>query len=65
LNVVAAIALAREIGAEKAVVTVACDTGLKYVSGEPLWGVEARLHELEEFLFLRPRHDLLRVCNDV
>lgn len=33
LNVVAAIALARELGPGKTVVTVACDNGLKYMSG--------------------------------
>lgn len=33
LNVVAAIALARELGPGKTVATVACDTGLKYMSG--------------------------------
>ncbi|KAH8200656.1 hypothetical protein TruAng_005193 [Truncatella angustata] len=33
LNVVAAIALAKELGVGKTVVTVACDTGLKYMSG--------------------------------
>ena len=33
LNVVGAIALARELGAGKSVVTVACDTGLKYLAG--------------------------------
>lgn len=33
MNVTAAIALARELGTGKAVVTVACDTGLKYVNG--------------------------------
>ncbi|KAM0816721.1 putative Tryptophan synthase beta chain-like PALP domain-containing protein [Seiridium cardinale] len=39
LNVVAAIALARELGPGKTVVTVACDTGLKYMSG-PLFTQE-------------------------
>lgn len=34
LNVAAAIDLAVEIGAGKTVVTVACDTGLKYLSGD-------------------------------
>lgn len=38
LNVVAAIALARELGPEKTVVTVACDTGLKYMSGNLFTG---------------------------
>ncbi|OLN97834.1 Cysteine synthase 2 [Colletotrichum chlorophyti] len=33
LNVVAAIALAKELGPGKVIVTVACDTGLKYTSG--------------------------------
>ena len=33
LNVVAAIELAKELGPGKTVVTVACDTGLKYMSG--------------------------------
>ncbi|KAH6896497.1 tryptophan synthase beta subunit-like PLP-dependent enzyme [Thelonectria olida] len=33
LNVVAAIALAKELGPGKTVVTVACDTGLKYMRG--------------------------------
>ena len=33
LNVVAAIALAKELGPGKTVVTVACDTGLKYMNG--------------------------------
>lgn len=33
LNVVAAVALAKELGPGKTVVTVACDTGLKYMSG--------------------------------
>lgn len=33
LNVVAAIALAEELGPGKTVVTVACDTGLKYMNG--------------------------------
>ncbi|NLS21143.1 cysteine synthase family protein [Rhizobium sp. P40RR-XXII] len=33
LNVVAAIALAGELGSDKSVVTVACDTGLKYMNG--------------------------------
>ncbi|MGO6943078.1 PLP-dependent cysteine synthase family protein [Rhizobium johnstonii] len=36
LNVVAAIALARELGSDKTVVTVACDTGLKYMNGNLL-----------------------------
>ncbi len=34
LNVVGAIELAQEIGAGKTVVTIACDTGLKYLSGD-------------------------------
>lgn len=34
LNVVGAIALAEELGAGSTVVTVACDTGLKYLSGD-------------------------------
>lgn len=34
LNVVGAIELAREIGVGKTVVTLACDTGLKYLSGD-------------------------------
>ncbi|GME46863.1 Pyridoxal phosphate-dependent enzyme beta subunit [Neofusicoccum parvum] len=34
LNVVAAIHLAKELGSGKTVVTVACDTGLKYLSGD-------------------------------
>ena len=34
LNVVGAIALATELGAGKTVVTVACDTGLKYLAGD-------------------------------
>ncbi|KAL9948901.1 hypothetical protein D7B24_007433 [Verticillium nonalfalfae] len=33
LNVLAAIQLAKELGANKKVVTVACDTGLKYLAG--------------------------------
>ncbi|GJC89021.1 cysteine synthase [Colletotrichum liriopes] len=33
LNVVAALALAKELGPGKVVVTVACDTGLKYTTG--------------------------------
>lgn len=33
LNVAAAVALAKELGPGKTVVTVACDTGLKYMSG--------------------------------
>ncbi|WYZ35968.1 hypothetical protein EsH8_X_000615 [Colletotrichum jinshuiense] len=33
LNVVAAVALAKELGPGKVVVTVACDTGLKYTGG--------------------------------
>ena len=33
LNVTAAVALAKELGPGKTVVTVACDTGLKYMSG--------------------------------
>jgi cysteine synthase A len=34
LNVVAAIELAKELGPGKNLVTVACDTGLKYVRGD-------------------------------
>lgn len=34
LNVVGAIELAREIGEGKTIVTLACDTGLKYLSGD-------------------------------
>jgi cysteine synthase len=34
LNVLGAIELAQEIGAGKTVVTLACDTGLKYLSGD-------------------------------
>lgn len=34
LNVTAAIALAKELGPGKTVVTVACDTGLKYLNGD-------------------------------
>ncbi|KAJ3576226.1 hypothetical protein NPX13_g3767 [Xylaria arbuscula] len=34
LNVVAALKLAKELGPEKTVVTVACDTGIKYMSGD-------------------------------
>lgn len=34
LNVVAALALACELGPDKTVVTVACDTGLKYTAGD-------------------------------
>ena len=34
LNVVAALRLAAEIGAGKTVVTVACDSGLKYMAGD-------------------------------
>ena len=34
LNVVAAVKLAGELGPGKAVVTVACDTGLKYIAGD-------------------------------
>lgn len=34
LNVVAAVSLARELGPNKSVVTVACDTGLKYMAGD-------------------------------
>ena len=33
MNVVAAIKLAKELGAGETVVTVACDTGLKYMAG--------------------------------
>ena len=36
LNVTAAIALAKELGPDKTVVTVACDTGLKYMNGNLL-----------------------------
>jgi cysteine synthase len=36
LNVTAAIALAKELGPGKTVVTVACDTGLKYMNGNLL-----------------------------
>lgn len=39
LNVVAAIQLAKELGPGKKVVTVACDTGLKYLTG-PLFSEE-------------------------
>jgi cysteine synthase len=39
LNVVGALQLAAELGEEKTVVTVACDTGLKYLSGD-LFGVD-------------------------
>ena len=34
LNVVAAVNLASELGPDKSVVTVACDTGLKYMAGD-------------------------------
>ena len=34
LNVVAAVKLAGELGPDKSVVTVACDTGLKYMAGD-------------------------------
>ncbi len=34
LNVAAAVALAQELGSGKTVVTVACDTGLKYLGGD-------------------------------
>jgi cysteine synthase A len=34
LNVVGAVELAREVGAGKTVVTLACDTGLEYLSGD-------------------------------
>ena len=34
LNIVAALALARELGPGKVVATVACDTGLKYLAGD-------------------------------
>ena len=34
LNVAGAIRLAVELGAGKTVVTVACDTGLKYLAGD-------------------------------
>jgi cysteine synthase A len=33
MNITGALQLARELGAGKSVVTVACDTGLKYLSG--------------------------------
>jgi cysteine synthase len=36
LNVVAAIALVKELGSDKTVVTVAADTGLKYLKGNLL-----------------------------
>ncbi|UOA29303.1 O-acetylserine sulfhydrylase (plasmid) [Pseudosulfitobacter sp. DSM 107133] len=36
INVAAAIALAKELGPGKTVVTVACDTGLKYMNGNLL-----------------------------
>jgi cysteine synthase len=39
LNVVAALKLARELGAGHSVVTVACDSGLKYLSG-PLYAAQ-------------------------
>ena len=39
LNVVAAIALAKELGHDKTVVTVAVDTGLKYLNGNLLANV--------------------------
>jgi cysteine synthase A len=39
MNVAAAIALARELGAGHTVVTVAVDSGLKYLSGD-LFGQE-------------------------
>jgi cysteine synthase len=34
LNVTGAIELAREIGPGKTIVTLACDTGLKYLAGD-------------------------------
>jgi cysteine synthase len=34
LNVVAAVKIAGELGPGKSVVTVACDTGLKYMAGD-------------------------------
>jgi len=34
LNVAAAVQLASKLGPESTVVTVACDTGLKYLSGD-------------------------------
>jgi cysteine synthase len=34
LNVTGAVELARELGPGKTVVTVACDTGLKYLAGD-------------------------------
>jgi len=34
LNVVGALALAAELGTGRTVVTVACDTGLKYLRGD-------------------------------
>jgi cysteine synthase len=34
LNVVGAIQLAKELGPDHTIVTVACDTGLKYLSGD-------------------------------
>jgi hypothetical protein len=40
LNVVAAIALAKELGPDKTVVTVAVDTALKYLNGNLLANVE-------------------------
>ncbi|MCI0553231.1 MAG: cysteine synthase, partial [Anaerolineae bacterium] len=40
MNVVGAIALARELGAGHTVVTVAVDTGLKYLAGD-LYGEES------------------------
>jgi cysteine synthase len=40
LNVVAAVQLARELGAGKTVVTVAVDSGLKYLAGD-LYAQEA------------------------
>ena len=38
MNVVGALALARELGAGQAVVTVACDAGLKYLDGDLFGG---------------------------
>ena len=33
-NIVAALAIAKELGAGKPVVTVGCDNGIKYLSGQ-------------------------------
>ncbi|KAK7423078.1 hypothetical protein QQZ08_009245 [Neonectria magnoliae] len=46
LNVVAAILLARELGPGRTVVTVACDTGLKYMNGD-LYGDGCSLLQCE------------------